>query len=171
MTKDLEETLAGLGPGCAEVVARLERAYCPDWETVGVPSRRHCAVRRLAAWRWRLGGVAMAAASAFAALALLPYVLSVPAPVAGGPRSISAPAIYTAAYGGPDAADSLVRSQSADGSWCGSDFITRQNAAALRGVSSASVAYRKALRYLRTRGLAPLTDEELRQRASAALGA
>ncbi len=71
---------------------------------------------------------------------------------------------YVLAYGGEGSVDELVRTQRADGSW-ENDFLTRQNAAALRGSERASVAYRKAVRYLRSRGLAPLPDDEFRARA------
>ncbi|MBQ6137808.1 MAG: hypothetical protein IJI73_10615, partial [Kiritimatiellae bacterium] len=63
----------------------------------------------------------------------------------------------------------ILASQRADGSWT-NDFITRQNAAALRRGESAAakVAYRRAVRYLRSRGLSPLSDEELRDRGESA---
>ena len=70
----------------------------------------------------------------------------------------------------PAAIDEIVRTQAADGSWA-NDFLTRQNAAALREVDATSVAYRKAVRYLRTKGLAPLTDDELHVLAARAKSA
>lgn len=54
----------------------------------------------------------------------------------------------------------ILRTQSADGSWA-NDVLTQQNAAALREADATSVAYRKAVRYLRTKGLAPLSADEL----------
>lgn len=159
MTKDLEETLAELGPGYDGLVNALKQA-----RAVG---RRESA-RRIAAKRLLMRRVAyLVAASLAIALAFVSLVVA-PLPRAGVQHASrhAVPAIYTAAYAGEDSAEALVRSQSPDGSWNGSDFVTRQNAAALRGVASASVAYRKALRYLRSRGLAPLSDDELRSRAS-----
>lgn len=53
----------------------------------------------------------------------------------------------------------IIRTQNSDGSWQ-SDYLTRQNAAALRLSGECGVSYRKAVRYLRQKGLEPLTDEE-----------
>ncbi|MBR1921790.1 MAG: hypothetical protein IJ829_07315, partial [Kiritimatiellae bacterium] len=74
--------------------------------------------------------------------------------------------VYTIAYAPTEEAlEELVASQRADGSW-GNDFLTRQNAAALRSSPDArmQIAYRRAVRYLRTKGLAPLSDGELKSR-------
>ena len=63
----------------------------------------------------------------------------------------------------------IVRTQHADGSW-DNDFLTRQNAAALRAASGDAprIAYRRAVRYLRAKGLTPLSDAELRARGDRA---
>jgi hypothetical protein len=52
------------------------------------------------------------------------------------------------------AVQEMIRTQRADGGW-GSDFLTRQNAAALRlcAGEDARLAYRRAARNLRLRGL------------------
>ncbi len=148
MNADLEDTLRELGPGYREMVARMRRL----------------GDRPPSAAAWRKTAYAAAAA---AALAIGVAAVFVGAQSGGedGSARLRRPAMYLLAYGGADAARELVGSQNADGSWA-NDFLTRQNAAALRGVDGASVAYRKALRYLRSKGLAPLTDEELRRRAS-----
>lgn len=84
-------------------------------------------------------------------------------------RIAAAPRIYTLAYAGDAAAvDEIVRSQRSDGSWA-NDFLTEQNAAVLRTAGTGAgkavtVAYRRAVRYLRSRGLRPLSDAELRKR-------
>jgi hypothetical protein len=79
------------------------------------------------------------------------------------PRGAAAPpSDYTLAYAADARAlDELVRTQRADGSW-ENDCLTRQNAAALRRSDddAGRIAFRKAVRYLRSRGLAPLTEEE-----------
>lgn len=142
MNSDLENTLAALGPGYREMVLRMKAPFEP---------RRNCV--RFAAYL-----VAASLALAF----VLASLFSPPTASSGAKRK---PAIYTAAYRGDAAAHELVATQNADGSW-ENDFITRQNAAALRNVAGASVAYRKAVRYLRSRGLAALTDDELRSRAA-----
>ena len=48
----------------------------------------------------------------------------------------------------------FIRTQNADGSWC-NDFLTRRNAEALARCpdAGARVAYKKAMRNLRVRGL------------------
>ena len=146
MTRDLEETLRELGPGYREMVARLRACEAPS-------SGR----RRPAALPW------LAAASVAAVIAGIACEFATrPGAAESGPRRA-----YTAAYT-RDAASlaAIVASQRPDGSWA-NDFLTRQNAAALRGADGEAfaVAYKKAARYLRSRGLKPLTDEELARRA------
>jgi len=146
MTKDLEETLAELGPGYREVVERLRACQAP----APMP-RRFAPVPYLAA-----ASVAAVLAGAACVYALRPAV-----------GESAARKAYTAAYVRDDAAlESIVASQQADGSWA-NDFLTRQNAAALRGVAGerAAVAYKKAARYLKSKGLKPLTEEELALRS------
>ena len=48
----------------------------------------------------------------------------------------------------------MIATQNADGSWK-SDFLTRRNAAALKGCGdpAAQIAYKKAMRNLRSRGV------------------
>lgn len=147
MTRDLEETLAELGPGYREVVDRLT--------SVGRPSG-------VSAHVW-LVAASLAVVLALGAVLLLDR--------SEAPQRVcraDAPAVYTVAYAGDETSlRAIVASQRADGSWS-NDFITRQNAAALRGAQelSALVAYKRALRYLRSRGLEPLTDGELKARAA-----
>lgn len=156
MNADLEATLNELGPDCRAVVVRLRAAAT-------VAPRRPARVRvlpplpRRAVWLPRAGF--LAAASLFAAIALSIFLQpSAPAAIPAAAR------IYTIAYAPNEAAlQEIVASQRADGSW-GSDFLTRQNAAALRGVAAARVPYLRAVRYLKSRGLDPLTDAELRAR-------
>ena len=170
MSRDLEDTVAELGAGYGELVARLRAAYevesRRDGSASGLPPPRR-------AWTagWRTVSF-LVAASLLLALAVSALFVSGggDAAAAGAPGfAFAAPgrSAYTAAYRGRAAAEEMVRSQKDDGSW-GSDFITRQNAAALRDVEGATVAYRKALRYLRSKGLSPLTDAELRARGEEA---
>jgi ABC-type multidrug transport system fused ATPase/permease subunit len=67
---------------------------------------------------------------------------------------------YAFAHRGDAAVEEIIRRQRIDGSW-GTDFLTRQNAAALKLVPSARSAYKKALRYLRSKGLQPMSEAEL----------
>jgi hypothetical protein len=111
---------------------------------------------------WRRAGY-LAAASLAVALGLSIFMQD----AANAPREPYAGAkVYTIAYAPTEEAlEIIVASQRADGSWS-NDFITRQNAAALRASDDArmKIAYRRAVRYLRSKGLSPLTDDELKVR-------
>ena len=168
MNADLEATLNELGPACRAVVGRLRAAatVAPRTHVRTLPhggvaavrrDGRGVAPRRRAVWLPRAGY--LAAASLFAAIALSIFLQpSAPAAIPASAR------VYTIAYAPTEAAlREIVASQRADGSW-GSDFLTRQNAAALRGVAAVRVPYLRAVRYLKSRGLDPLTDAELRAR-------
>ena len=154
MNADLAETLAELGPGYRAIVDRMKGAF-GDADGSAV---------RVGTWSaafWRRA--ALVAASLLLCLGGAWLLAPRRAPAA---PDASARSAYVLAYS-RDAAtlDRLVRTQLADGSW-GNDFLTRQNAAALRAASGEAprIAYRRAVRYLRTRGLAPLSDDELRAR-------
>ena len=161
MSADLEETLAELGPDYRKVVDRLRAPFAGDEGRVDEAR----GARRIGF----LGPVATLLAASLA-VAFAWHFLSAPADAVapGEPVCATGVARYTLALA-PSAAsvDEIVRTQSADGSW-GNDFLTRQNAAALRNVASARVAYCRALRYLRSKGLSPLSDAELRSRAAQA---
>jgi hypothetical protein len=159
MNADLEKTVGELGPGYRDVVARLRAAREVEPEKAPVLGRAGaapwCAARSPFSY--------LAAASLVAALALaVLYVMP-----RGGSAAAEVPlTVYTVAYAPTEEAlEAIVASQRADGSWS-NDFLTRQNAAALRASDEdrMRVAYRRAVRYLRSKGLSPLTDEELRQR-------
>ena len=159
MTKDLEETLAGLGPGYREVIDRMRAAYEPAAVRTGA------APRGFASW-W--GVSYLVAASLHVALGLSVMFRE---PAVRG-RS-DAKFAYTVAYARDGAAlECIAGSQRADGSW-ENDFLTQLNAAALRGAADDGlrVAYKKAVRYLRSKGLRPLSDEELRRRGDMAAAA
>lgn len=152
MNADLERTLAEMGPEYRAVVDRMTGAFASE------EAPRARVLAPLAPW-WRKSAWLAASLLVCAGLAALLMPRSVPA--ASEMRSA-----YTLAYS-TDAVtlDVMLRTQKADGSW-DNDFITQQNAAALRGTSDPEtrVAYRRAVRYLRTKGLAPLSDSELRAR-------
>lgn len=164
MTKDLEDTLAELGPGYREVVDRLTdacRASAFHLSPLPTPSRGHV-------FRWTVGF--LVAASLLILLGFGVFFRLGASQVRPAVGVSEAKFVYTVAYA-PDATAlrSIVASQRADGSWS-NDFLTRQNAAALRGATDAAalVAYKRALRYLRSRGLVPLTDAELKARGDRA---
>lgn len=155
MNGDLESTLNELGPEYRAVVARLRSAREIE------PSGTRAFLFTHTEW-WRRAGY-LVAASLAVALGLSIFMQD----AANAPREPYAGAkVYTVAYAPTEEAlEVIVASQRADGSWT-NDFITRQNAAALRASEDArmKIAYRRAVRYLRSKGLAPLTDEELKLR-------
>ena len=155
MNGDLEKTLNELGPEYRDVVARLRSAREVE------PSGTRAFSLPRTEW-WRHVGY-LVAASLLVALGLSIFMQD----AANAPREPYAGVkIYTVAYAPTEEAlEIIVASQRADGSWS-NDFITRQNAAALRASDDArmKIAYRRAVRYLRSKGLAPLTDDELKVR-------
>lgn len=155
MNGDLESTLNELGPEYRDVVARLKTAREIE------PSGTRAFSLPRTEW-WRRAGY-LVAASLAVALGLSIFMQD----AANAPREPYAGAkVYTVAYAPTEEAlEVIVASQRADGSWS-NDFITRQNAAALRASDEArmKIAYRRAVRYLRSKGLSPLTDDELRVR-------
>ena len=155
MNGDLEKTLNELGPEYRAVADRLRAAREVE------PSGTRAFSFPRTEW-WRRAGY-LAAASLAVALGLSIFMQD----AANATREPYAAAkVYTVAYAPTEEAlEIIVASQRADGSWS-NDFVTRQNAAALRASEDArmKIAYRRAVRYLRSKGLAPLTDEELKLR-------
>ena len=160
MNADLERTLEELGPGCRAVVDRMVGAF----DGAAAPADR-VVPRRIAFWRRPALLAAACGACLLGAAALFVRPAAPAEPAVDAARSA-----YVLAYS-PDAAmvAVIVRTQHADGSW-DNDFLTRQNAAALRAASGDAprIAYRRAVRYLRAKGLAPLSDAELRARGDRA---
>ena len=139
MTEDLADTLRELGPGYWEVADRLLAAR----ETPG-RIRRLCASHR-PCW---LAAASLVAVAGFAALFTL-------APSGGGASSGSFGREYRLALVADEASiGEIIRTQNADGSW-NNDFLTKRNAAALKSctVADARIAYKKAMRNLRLRGV------------------
>ncbi len=162
MTEDLERTLNELGPGCREVVERLKAAPCP-WADVAKRAERRVGGARGACGRGIVRTVGYLAAASLLAVAGLCVVFGVSrareAPAARARvytvRATTAENEYRLALIRDDAAvQEMIRTQNPDGSWK-NDFLTRRNAEALKGCRSpeAQLAYRKALRNLRARGL------------------
>lgn len=164
MSADLEETVKELGPEYRGVVDRLRAAATAAPEAPVV----HPPLRRIG---WWAAGALVAASLALVCLLMRPQLADAPAardvppPRAAAPAAAPArksPYVLALSPSRDDIAE-IIRTQSPDGSWQ-NDYLTRQNAAALRSLAPSSIAYRKAVRYLRTKGLAPLTDDELRSR-------
>lgn len=142
MNKDLQATLDELGPEYHRLVREMRAPFEPE----------RAGARRIPVWK--IG---------YLAAALLLVVLGLVAifcPVHTASRP--APHIYTIAYADtPDSLQAIVAAQRADGSW-ENDFLTRQNAAALQNDTDpkARIAYLRAVRYLRKKGLAPFSVQE-----------
>ena len=141
MTKDLEETLNELGPEYRALVARLRRDGGLKTRDVGVWRSNYCR------------------AAALALLLFFPclFLRLSNAPTASdlATSHSAAPRVYQLAdLATPAAVAELVRTQQADWSWA-NDFLTRRNALALKDCADgeAQIAYRKAMRNLRLRGM------------------
>lgn len=164
MTKDLEKTLDELGPGYREVVDRLRAAYRAP-QPFALPKAN--VAERPRSGRitgWSVGYLIAASFLVFLGIGIAFR------PSQARQWSSEPCVVYTVAYAPNEAAlAAIVNSQRADGSWS-NDFLTQQNAAALRGAEgfAEQIAYKKAVRYLRSKGLRPLSDEELKMRGDAA---
>ena len=144
MNADLDDTLAGLGADARRMVSAMKGAF-PEERRAG--GELHGG-RGVLPWFAAASGLAAASVAAvFAFRAALP-----PAAENGGMRP-RAPREYTLAIAGR-AADivEIIRTQRPDGSW-GNDFLTAQNALALERHGETGVPYRRAKRYLRSKGL------------------
>lgn len=133
MNRDLEETLNELGPDYRAVVARLRAAREATGETRGA--------RATSGW--------LIAASFLVAISLaVPCLSRLSCPSRLSSRQ--PPREYRASV--PE----MIATQNPDGSWK-NDFLTRRNAAALKvcGDPAARIAYKKARRYLNSKGLLP----------------
>ena len=160
MTEDLERTVAEMGPEYRELAERLTAAYRP-LTTPARPARRGFGpfVRRAAGY--------LAAASLAAAVGLVAVlgVARVRRPAEPG-AAVAASRVYTVRASTPEneyrlalirddaAVQEMIRTQRPDGSWR-NDFLTKRNAEVLKDCpgEAAQIAYRKAMRNLRARGL------------------
>jgi len=144
MTEDLKDTLAGLDAGCRAAAERL------------IAAREIPASRRVLSPGFR--GEWLVAASLAAALGIAVLYAARPSAdhvsyPAAAPAVCPGNEYLLAQTGGDDAIREIIRTQGADGGWK-TEFLTKRNAAALEGCGrrEARVAYRKAMRYLRSRG-------------------
>jgi hypothetical protein len=148
MNADLERQLEEMGPEYRKVVNRLIEAYEPV-SAIRPPRRR----------RWIIGSGLLAAGLAVSAgVFMRPDADRVPPAVKM--KNVCATEYELAHRGDDGSIAEIVRRQRVDGSWA-TDFLTRQNAAVLKRTPSARTAYKKALRYLRSKGLSPMSEEEL----------
>ena len=137
MNRDLEETLNELGPDYRAVVARLRAGR---EAASGSRSSSDSRSSSRAAY--------LVAASLLVLIGLTVVHLSQSQTTNHKPQTPSCPREYRATVA------EMIATQNPDGSWK-NDFLTRRNAAALRASSdpAAQIAYKKAMRNLRTRGI------------------
>lgn len=143
MSKDLEETLNELGPDYRAVVGRLRAGQ--ELSPSSHSSDSSCS-----------SGVGKARSLAYLVAASLAILFAFAAVLfQSGNRTIEqsnnsspAPREYRASV------DEMIATQNPDGSWQ-NDFLTRRNAEALKvcGDPAARIAYKKAVRNLRSRGM------------------
>ena len=129
MSRDLEEQLDEMGPEYRTVVARLRMAQSAGTRDEG---------RGMKGW--------LVAASLLLMVGFGVFFLR---PKASHPSSlVPHPSEYTMGI------SEMIATQNPDGSWK-NDFLTRRNAAALKacGDPAARIAYKKAARNLRLRGI------------------
>ena len=155
MTQDLEQTLQELGEGYRPVVDRLLAAYRPPSRVKPFvqPAERPSG-RTASAVAWGVALLAAASLVAFLGFGLV-FRSASPAEHVYTVRVSDAAHEYQLAVVRDDkVVQEMIRTQRADGGW-GSEFLTRQNAAALRQCrgDDAQLAYRRAMRNLRIRGV------------------
>ena len=139
MNRDLEETLNELGPDYRAVVARLRagREAASGSRSSGDSRSSSRAAYLVAASLLVLIG-----------LTVVHLSQSQSQPTNHKPQTPSCPREYRATVA------EMIATQNPDGSWQ-NDFLTRRNAAALKvcGDPAAQIAYKKAMRNLRARGV------------------
>ena len=138
MNRDLEEQLNEMGPEYRAVVARLRAAR----EAQGIGDRGAGNRKQETGIRGWLVAASLLVAAGFGILFQAFQTSRTSQTFFRGPHEYQ--------MGIPE----MIATQNPDGSWK-NDFLTRRNAAALRGSSNpdAQVAYKKAMRNLRSRGV------------------
>ena len=153
MTEDFKETLDELGPEYIQVVDKLKN--------LGEIEPRNG--RFFVKWSvfFKRIGVLLAASLTLVIAMTFYFVKSNWDKKGIAEIDISASKPYFLAFNLTDerSIEEIKRTQKPDGSW-NNDLLTRQNATALMKVDKSSLAYRKAMRYLRSKGLSPLSDSE-----------
>ena len=143
MNADLEQQLNEMGPEYRAVVARLRAGGEAQPDLMIIGGRRGPTFVWLS-WNARL----LVAASLAVLLGLVAFLQISRTSQTCQTSDSRAPREYTMSV------DEMIATQNPDGSWQ-NDFLTRRNAEALRRSSAplAQVAYKKAVRNLRVRGV------------------
>ena len=155
MSRDLEEQLDEMGPEYRKLVARLRGAMGEDFRRETEDLRGHETLDRRRGFASKVLGLRSKVLRPVLAAASIALILGLGAVFLGrqdfrretedmsfGPREYRA------------SVSEMIATQNPDGSWK-NDFLTRRNAAALKvcGDPAAQVAYKKAMRNLRSRGV------------------
>jgi len=137
MSKDLEEQLKELGPECQAVVDRLREAKTVEPKTVGLGRRSRSTAEWLVA-----ASLLVAVCLSIVFLAAQPSTFNLQPSPAYGAREYR------------QSVSEMIATQRPDGGWQ-NDFLTRRNAEVLAKCEgeSARIAYKKALRNLRSKGI------------------
>jgi hypothetical protein len=153
MTEDFKETLDELGPEYIQVVDKLKNLGEIEPKNGKFFAKRSVFFKR--------NGVLLAASLTLVIAMTFYFVKSNWDKKGIAEIDISASKPYFLAFNLTDerSIEEIKRTQKPDGSW-NNDLLTRQNATALMKVDKSSLAYRKAMRYLRSKGLSPLSDSE-----------
>lgn len=153
MTEDFKETLNELGPEYIKVVKKLKKISEIEPRNGKIFVKRSVFFKRI--------GVLLAASLTLVIAMTFYFVKSNWDKKGIAEIDISASKPYFLAFNLTDerSIEEIKRTQKPDGSWH-NDLLTRQNATALKKVDESSLAYRKAMRYLRSKGLSPLSDSE-----------
>ena len=155
MSKDLEEQLDEMGPEYRAVIARL-RGVMGEGEDfrrkTGDARGRETRDGRCGLASYVLGLKSYLTAASLLVILGLGVFFSTPQPLNPSTSQLTYGA-HEYQMGIPE----MIATQNPDGSWK-NDFLTRRNAAALKGSSNpaAQVAYKKAMRYLHAKGLEPM---------------
>ena len=159
MSRDLEEQLNWMGPEYRAVVARLRAAA-----EAGEDVRRETGDARRGWVAWGLKAKVLRPALVAASLLVLAGLAIHCLQQAGASREAAgangaahaAREYLLAALGDEASMREMIATQNPDGSWA-NDFLTRRNAASLKRwgerFPAAQVAYKKAVRNLRARGV------------------
>ena len=165
MSADLEETLNELGDDYRKLVIRLRslpEVDCRHIKRRGINPLFGCASVKMAAASFVL------ICAVFSVFFLRPFSSEFESPKHQcSIQKTSNPYVRSLCILDGTVLSEILKTQNSDGSW-ENDYLTRQNAAALRLAGEQGVAYRKAMRYLRRKGLLPLSDKEFAERQSLA---
>ena len=157
MSKDLEEQLNEMGPEYRAIVARLRGAMGEgeDFRRKTGDGRGHETLDGRRGLASKVLGLRSKVLRPVLVAASIALILGLGVVFLG--RKDFRPETGDGGYGAREyRADvsEMIATQNPDGSWK-NDFLTRRNAAALKGSSNpaAAIAYKKAMRNLRTRGV------------------